>query len=257
MTKRGVDPFEQIAPFYDWEHADYQADLPLYRALARRCDGPVLEVACGTGRLLVPLVAEGFPVTGLDVSPAMLAIAREKLQRLDQRQRAEIIEADMADFHLSRHFALAILALDSLGLLLDRHDQLAALKCIREHLAVDGLLAVDVANGNLRGQEASQDFQLQRLAPYGPSGSLLTKLVARETDLGEQVDHYTYLYDELLPSGEVRRTIARLSVRYFCRFEFEHLLERAGFRVEALYGSYDLDPFTSSSERLIAVARLT
>lgn len=249
------DPFSAIAAYYDWEHERFLDDLPLYRGFAQHCGGPVLELACGTGRLLVPLAEAGVEIEGLDASEAMLAIARSRLSASRARHRARVYQADMVSFELPRRFAMAFVALDSFGLLARREDQAAALRQTWRHLLEGGLFIVDVANGNTRAGLATQELRHVLTAPYPPGGGWLTKLVAVETDLGEQVDRYTYFYDETLPSGKVRRTIASLAIRYFGRFELELLLEQAGFRLETLYGSWELEPYGAASERLIAVAR--
>ena len=69
------------ARFYDWNYQGFLDDLPCYITLARRYGPRLLELACGTGRLTIPLAREGFAVTGLDLSPEMLRIAERKLER--------------------------------------------------------------------------------------------------------------------------------------------------------------------------------
>lgn len=248
------NPFDVLARYYDWEHAPFQDDLAMYLGFAKRTDGPVLELACGTGRLLVPLAAEGLRVVGVDSSAEMLAIARGALDRRGLAGAAELHHADMRTFELGERFPLALVALDSFGLLQRRSDQHAALARIAAHLVPGGLLVLDLANGNLRGGEAREELLLQHAGQDPVSGRPLSKWTARGTDLADQVDHFTYLYDEVQDDGTVKRRTAELVLRYFGRFEMELLLERAGFVTEALYGSYDLAPFSSESERLIAVA---
>lgn len=250
------DPFAEIARFYDWEHVGYQEDLALYRNFAERAGGPVLELACGTGRLLVPLALHGLRVSGVDASEAMLAAARARLAEAGiGPERADVHRADLVSFALPVRYAMAFIALDSFGLLLHRDDQLAALRATHGHLVSGGLCLIDVSNGNLRAGQASQELQHQLTAPLAPHGRLLTKFVSVQTDPADQVDRYIYFYDESQQDGGVKRTTTSLSVRYFGRFELELLLECAGFVVEALYGSYALDPYGPTSERLIAVAR--
>ncbi|MCC6174599.1 MAG: class I SAM-dependent methyltransferase [Chloroflexi bacterium] len=249
-----TNPFDRLARYYDWEHASYDADIALYQDFARRTGGPILEVACGTGRLIGPLLETGERIVGIDSSAQMLAVARRTLGREGRRGGVVLHQADVRTFRLDERFRLAIFALDSFGLLLDVRDQLAALGRIREHLEPDGVLIVDVSNGNGRGVESPDEIVLQHAGPDPVTGHLLSKWTARSTDVAEQLDRYTYFYDEVDDDGVVRRTTTELALRYFGRFEFELLLERAGFLVEALYGSYDLAPFTVGSERLIAVA---
>ena len=248
------NPFDTLAPYYDWEHAGFEDDVAMYVGFAKRTGGPVLELACGTGRLLLPLLREGVRVVGVDSSEPMLEVARRALARAGLAHRAELHRADMRELALDERFRLGFVALDSFGLLRRRSDQLAALARVRDHLVSGGLLVLDVANGNLRGGEARDELLLQHVGVDPASGRPLSKWTARSTDLAGQVDYFTYLYDEVRQDGTVVRRTAELQLRYFGRFELELLLERADFAVEALYGSYDLAPFTSESERLIAVA---
>jgi SAM-dependent methyltransferase len=248
------NPFDQLARYYDWEHHDYDADIPLYLDFARRTGGPILEVACGTGRLMVPLLEQGERVVGIDSSGPMLERARQAIRRAGVVARATLHQADVRTLDLGEQFRLAIFGLDSFGLLPTVDDQLAALRRIRQHLEPDGLLVIDLSNGNGRGAEPADELVLQHAGVDPETGRQLSKWTARATDHAEQVDHYTYFYDDVQEDGTVRRTTTALALRYFGRFELELLLERAGFAPEAFYGSYDLAPFGMGSERLIAVA---
>ena len=249
-----TNPFDTLARYYDWEHATFEDDVAMYLGFAKRTGGPVLELACGTGRLLVPLAREGQRAVGVDSSGPMLEVARQALADAGLAGRVELHRADMCELVLDERFRLAIVALDSFGLLSRRSDQLAALARIHHHLVDGGLLVLDVANGNLRGGEARDELVLQHAGTDPLSGRPLSKWTARSTDLAHQIDYFTYFYDVVREDGTVARQTAELRLRYFGRYELELLLERAGLRVEALYGSYDLASFTSESERLIAVA---
>ena len=249
-----VNPFDRLARYYDWEHDEYDADIPLYLDFARRTGGPILELACGTGRLMLPLLDEGERVVGVDSSGPMLERARQTIGRAGLAGRSTLIQADVRTLDLGERFRLAIFGLDSFGLLLTIDDQVAALRQIRQHLGPDGLLVMDLSNGNGRGDEAPDELVLQHHGRDPETGRPLSKWTARATDHAEQIDRYTYFYDEVLEDGTVRRSTTSLDLRYFGRFELELLLERAGFRPEAFYGTYDLAPFGMHGDRLIAVA---
>lgn len=251
-----ANPFDQLARYYDWEHADYDIDVPLYQEFARRTGGPILELACGSGRLMGPLLELGEEVVGIDSSAPMLERARQVLSRgaSGMPRRATLQQADVRHLRLKRRFQLAIYGLDSFGLLDGINDQLAALRSIREHLEPGGLLILDVSNGNGRGAEPTDELVLQFDGFDPETGLPLSKWTARSTDHGEQVDHYTYFYDQVGADGLVRRSVVRLDLRYFGRFELELLLQQAGLEPEMFYGSYDLTPYAAGSERLIAVA---
>ena len=248
------NPFDALARYYDWEHAEYDVDVPLYQDFARRTGGPILELACGSGRLMAPLLELGERVVGVDSSGPMLERARHALGRAGLLGRATLYEADVRRFTLDERFRLAIVGLDSFGLLLSVEDQLAALRRIRHHLVPGGLLILDLSNGNGRGAEPTDELVLQYEGHDPATGLPLSKWTARSTDHGEQVDHYTYFYDEVGDDRVVRRATVRLDLRYVGRFELELLIMLADLVPEAFYGSYDLAPFAAGCERLIAVA---
>jgi SAM-dependent methyltransferase len=240
-----------FARLYDWEHDPYQDDVELFVALARRYGGPVLELACGTGRLLAPLVASGLECTGVDNAPAMLARARHRLGAT-----VTLVEQPMQALQLDGRFRTILIALDSFGLLTQRADQVATLRGAREHATHDARLVLDVSNGNLRGGGEPPEELLHHLTSPDPSTTRpITKWVVRRPNPAEQLDEMTCLYDELDSQGVVHRCILPMRLRWFTRFELELLLEQAGWAVEDLYGDYDLQPYGPSSERLIVVAR--
>lgn len=250
------NPFDHLAPFYDWEHAAFLDDLPFYLGLAERVGGPILEAACGSGRLVLPLARAGYDVVGIDNSHAMLALAEARLaQEPALVPRVRLQPADLRSARLGQRFGLAIVALDSFGLLATRADQRRTLAILRRHLSGDGLLALDLANGNLRGGEAEEETVLHLSGP-GPDGGQLAKWVRRATDHAEQLDRLVQLYDQADAAGRITRTSVELQLRYFTRFELELLLEGAGFFLEALFGDYDLTPYGPRSERLIALAHV-
>ncbi|MFN8523263.1 MAG: class I SAM-dependent methyltransferase [Chloroflexota bacterium] len=248
------NPFNDLARYYDWEHDTYEDDEAMYLEFARRTGDPVLELACGSGRILAPLAIHGFSVVGVDSSAEMLEAAAARVRRHGLDDRVALHQADMRTLALQRRFPLAIVALDSFGLLLDPADQSAALEAVYRHLDPGGLLILDLSNGNIRGGEARDELLLQHTGEDPVSGRPLSKWTARSTDFAEQTDYYTYMYDEIQEDQTVKRWTSQLALRYFGRFELELLLRQAGFRIEALYGSYDLTPFSHVSERLIAVA---
>jgi SAM-dependent methyltransferase len=251
-----ADPWSSVASLYEWEHAEFDLDLATYLGLARRTGGPILEAACGTGRLAIPLAAAGYAVVGVDSSPEMLAVARARLATaLPTAERLTLLLADVRGLDVPQRFGLAILALDGLGLFLEVQDQLVMLQTLWRHLRRGGLLALDVANGAELDDSPTEELRHHYTRPHPEHGRPLTKWVARQTDRARQMHALTLLYDEMADAGTLRRTVVQYRLRYFYRFELQLLLERAGFLVEGLYGNYDLGPLEGPSERLIAVAR--
>ena len=141
-------------PFGDAEMAGlYDAfpftdDLAFYAGFAGTQGGPVLELGCGSGSILVPLARAGHHVVGVDTSSHMLALAREKLASAgpEVAVRARLVQGDLRYLELSDRFDLAIIAVKSFAYLITRHDQQRALAAVGAHLRPGGLLAIDLLN---------------------------------------------------------------------------------------------------------------
>jgi SAM-dependent methyltransferase len=248
------NPFDRFARLYDWEHDQYLVDVDVHLGFSRRFGGPVLELACGTGRLVAPLAQAGFEVMGVDSSEPMLERARARLAGLGVE--AELVQQSLQALDLGRTFPTIILGLDSFGLLLGREDQLKALRAAHAHATHDGRLILDVANGNLRGAgEPNEELVHDLTLPNPETGLPITKFVLRRPRPSEQVDELMFFYDEQDARGYLRRSMVELKLRWFTRFELELLLQTAGWHVEEVYGNYDLAEFGPDSDRLIVVSR--
>jgi SAM-dependent methyltransferase len=248
-----ANPWDRFARLYDWEHDQYLVDVDVHVSFARRFGGPVLELACGTGRLLAPLAGAGFDVTGVDSSATMLERAQRRLD--DRHLEATLVQQRLESLNVESHFRTVILGLDSFGLLIRRDDQLAALRAARAHASHDGRLILDVANGNLRGSgEPVEELIHDLTMPDPETGRPITKFVLRRPRPSEQVDELMFFYDEQDERGFLRRSTVELKLRWFTRFELELLLQTAGWTVDEVYGNYALDDFGPDSDRLIVVA---
>jgi SAM-dependent methyltransferase len=247
----------ELAPLYD--AFPFEEDLPLYLELAGTEGGRVLELGCGTGRLSLPLLAAGHQVTGIDASPAMLSILRRKLEAAgpDVHARATLLQADMRDFRLEARFDLAIVPVKSFAYLLERADQQRALSAILAHLRPGGLLAMDLLHPSPAWLMEPPGSVRQDLAGHVPeaNATVVRTETAVSTDLAAQVRVIRSAYEVIDSGGGVRKRIVEWPYRYLYRFEAELLLERAGFRIEALYGGYRREPFTSDSRLMLFLAR--
>lgn len=251
-----LETMNRIARFFDAEYADYMEDLPALQAYAQRTDGPLLELGCGTGRLLIPLARAGYAVTGVDLSPEMLAIARAKQVAADLEERVALIEGDYATAPLGGPYRLAFCVMNTFLHLITIEDQVAALRHWRQHLAPRGLLVLDLFHPDHR-QLAELDGRLvwDKTWRDPASGATVMKFVTCTGDPARQILHVTMIYDETTPDGALRRTVGSYDIHTMGRYEAELLLERAGYVLEAVYGGWDLSPFEGNCDRLILVAR--
>jgi SAM-dependent methyltransferase len=243
------DEYFYSAQFYDnVERYTTRPDVDFYVQSARESGGPVLELGCGTGRVLIPTARAGLAVTGLDASPAMLAICRDKLgaEPDEVRARVALIQGDMRSFDLGKIFALAVTPFRPFQHLLTVEDQLACLECVRRHLALGGRFILDVFNPWLeslvrKDEGETWEDEAVRDLPDGRRVVRRNRVLSR--DLTSQIIRSELLYDVTHPDGREERLVQPLALRYLFRFEAEHLLARAGFAVESVYGNYDRSPF--------------
>lgn len=232
----------------------------MYAGLAKSRKGAVLDLACGTGRILIPLAAGGHKVTGLDNSPAMLDVARKRVAEARLGRRASLVLADMRRFALGRSFDLAIVPLGSFHHLASAKDQRSALASIAEHMLAGGLLVLDLVNPTPESLSAADGTLVHQLtAPFpGPDGpEVVIKLVARSLAFEIQTETQLVMYDRLSSDGSVTRVVVEMKMRYLFRYEAEMLVTAAGFRLRDLYGDYDFSPYGESSSRMILVAEKT
>ncbi|HMO57814.1 MAG TPA: class I SAM-dependent methyltransferase [Roseiflexaceae bacterium] len=249
-----MSDYEGIARYYDLDHDSFGDDIPFFRELARRADGPVLEAMCGTGRVLIPLARDGHRVTGIDSSAAMLAIARERVATADVADLVDLIEADLRTFSSRRRFSMAFVALNSFMHLTSTTDQLAGLQALHRVLRPGATLVIDLTVPDLRSA-AERDGVLVLDRTFSlAEGVVVQKYVVQRLDPAAQISRVTFIYDEISRSGGIQRSTTEFQLRWIYRFELEHLLVRAGFHLQAAYGSYELDPYSSAGEHMLVLA---
>ena len=258
MRRDVEQPFEDAAVASLYDAFPFSEDLAFYGDLAAAQGRPVLELGCGTGRILVPLAKAGHHVVGVDASPHMLAVAAGKLASAgaDVAARVRLVEADLRSLQLEERFDLAIVAVRTFAYLVTRDEQQEALGAIAAHLRPGGRLALDLLNPTpgwlARPAGSVRQDVFGELPSNGGTVARTDTMVS--TDLATQVRVIRSAY-ETAQNGSVRKHYVEWPFRYTYRFEAELLLERAGFEVEAVYGGYQREPFTSDSQVMLLVAR--
>lgn len=248
--------YDQIARFFTAEYANFLDDLPMIQAYAQRTGGPLLELGCGSGRLLIPLARAGYAVTGLDSSQEMLRIAETRAREAGVADRVTLIHGDFATAPLAGPYRFAFVAMDTFTHLLTQAAQLRALRHWHHYLHPDGLLLIDVFHPDV-AQLAALDGRLEVDKSWSDpeTGHTVLKQLSRTVELARQIMHVVLLYDEIAADGLVRRTLVSFDLRYLWRYEAELLLKMAGFTLEAIFGDWQLGPFQDTSDRMILVAR--
>lgn len=257
MTGRN-DLYDAIARYYDAMHASLTEDVGLVLSLAAR-GGPILELGCGTGRLLIPLARAQRRVTGIDRSPAMLQLARERLRDEPDnvQRRVELLCADMVNFSLvGPRFKLALLSYNTF-LHLDATRAMAACRNISRHLAPEGHLFIDVVNP-LAVEQTPNDSLLthERILRDEDADETVLVFAANRLDEGRQALHITWIFDSSpLNGGAVQRQVASVTYHYYFPHQLELMLDEAGLEVVEMYGNYRKEPYSEAAERLLVLAR--
>jgi SAM-dependent methyltransferase len=262
MLDEPSDEYASIADLYDSVtlYRD-RPDVAFFVEEARAAGGPVLEVGCGTGRVLIPTARAGVEIVGLDLSSHMLQVCRDRLAREpeDVLSHVRLVQADMRNFGLARTFALVSMPFRPFQHLTTVEDQLSCLASIHRHLESGGRLVLDLFNPSLEalvqdnlGREAGEEPEFT--TPDGRRVTRWHKIVSR--DGFQQVNQVELIYYVTHPDGRTERLVHAFPMRYLFRFEAEHLLVRSGFEVEALYAADERNPSGSTDPGdLIFVAR--
>ncbi len=248
-----MSDYDSIAPFYDIEHAQFDEDLDMYRNFAELCGGKILELACGSGRLLLPLAREGYTLTGVDTSAAMLEIAQRALEREGTAARCQLVQQDMCSLRLQEKFRLAMIALGSFGHIITRVQQQQALAAIRQHLSMGATFILDISNEDARYMEALSGQMLHQGTWQQRDGSYVTHFLSPASSTSQHLLDLTHFYEVHRQGGNVQRSVSQTSLYLFERNETELLLEQAGFRVKDVYGSYEFGPYEHESARMIFI----
>ena len=221
---------------------------PFYREEARRTGGPVLELACGTGRLTVPLAQDGHEVVGLDASPAMLARARQKAA--EAGATAAFVSGDMRAFDLGRRFGFVLVSCNSLGHMTEPEDLQACLAAVRRHLAPGGVLAFDVVLPDPRNL-IPPEGGVRRL-DLGPNpASAIPGEERVEYDPVRQIRTASW---RVRPGGRGWIDLAPLVQRQFFPHEVPLLLRAAGLELTARYGDFARNPLAPWSLNQVCLA---
>jgi SAM-dependent methyltransferase len=260
MTKGNYNVHPGIAELYDQVplYRD-RKDLRFYVDLCRTAPGEILEVGCGTGRVLIPVAEAGCTITGLDGSGFMLDGCRTKLKAFSPEvgKRVTLVEAEMTNFSLARKFALVTVPFRPLQHLITVEEHLSFLACAYRHLESGGKLALDVFHPHLTtlaSPDTPEEIEdtPELLLPDGRRLRRNFRVAAKHR--AEQTNDIELIYYVQDPAGNRQRIVQAFPMRYFFRFELEHLLARAGFEITEFFGNFDRSPFTDSSPEMIVFA---
>lgn len=249
--------FDRFARFYDDDYRNYHDDIDMLLSIAEQYGGPILELGSGTGRVMLPLAMQGHNVTGVDISPALHKIAQEKLAASGYANNAEFVEADIRDIELpSKEYAFAFCVSNTLMHCNSPADQMAVLHSVYDHLRSGAAFLIDLFNPDIaRLLQTENVAELADSWIDNSSSASVLKWSIRTIDIGAQLQDTLFIYEEIFPDGQTRRTPCPFQLRFLWHNEGELMLQAAGFDVEDVWGDFDCTPYDSGSERLIFLAR--
>jgi SAM-dependent methyltransferase len=237
--------------FYDRMYGDFVDDIPFYARQIKKYGEPVLELACSTGRITIPLAEQGIKIAGLDITETMLSQARRK--SAEKKLNIEWIKSDCRDFDLHRKFNLIFIPINSIAHLHDRKDIDSCFACVKRHLADQGRFIVDIFNPDLSvlNRDPSKRYPVKEYTDPDRGGKVvITENNVYETDT--QINRVKWYFRF---ADQTDAIIQDLSMRIFFPQELDMLFHYNGFAIDAKYGNYDETPFVSTSPKQIVVSR--
>lgn len=226
----------------------------MYRNFAELSGGTILELASGSGRVLLPLARAGYAITGVDSSANMLEIARQQAKSEGLISRVTLVQQDITHLQLGRKFRMAFIALGSFAHLVTHAQQQETLAAIRSHMSKGGTFIIDISNADAHYLEDLGGHVLHQGTWKRDDGSMLTHFISPAAATDQHMLELTHFYEQHTQGGPVLRTTVTTHLYLFERGEMELLLEQAGFTIIDIFGDHDLGPFQLGSPRMICIA---
>jgi len=239
-------------PNYDIEEGERSSPrIAFYCDLAKTVGGPVLEIACGSGLVSIPIAAQGLDVTGIDLAHSMLEHARKKAER--QNLNLRWVEADARSFNLGMQYQFILLTGHAFQAFLRRDDQEALLASVERHLTPNGIFAFETRNpsGHDLTNQPDEDFDQSY---KGVAGHQVSVSFTQIYDPLAQIMYWTS-YRRWNDGKHDHKKETHIACRFTYPRELEALLHYNGFEVLQQYGNWDKEALSPSSPEIINICR--
>jgi len=246
------------AQFYDLDTREVtKIDIPFYLEQAEKTTGSILELACGTGRITIPLAKAGYEIWGVELSTTMILQFKNKLKELPDNisNKIHLLNDDMSNFLIKQQFSLILLPCRSFQLLLDEESEIKCLKNIYNHLSDDGTFIIDIGNfikDTNKAKEWLSEKEVMDWENIDPSTGykICRTHINKEIDTDKQIIYPLKTYSIIKSDGSVNKVTKRSPWKYFGFEQIRNLLIDNGFHINAQMGSYDGKPVGEGSEFL-------
>jgi SAM-dependent methyltransferase len=250
--------YSNDAYFYDLDNREpLKVDIPFYLGCASKisANSRILELACGTGRITIPLAKAGHEVWALEYSEAMIDVFEDKLKNLPEETASKIhlIHGDMSNFEMGQKFPLILLPARSFQLLLDEDKEISCLKDVHRHLSEDGTFIIDIANffgGQIKEKEwvsEEEFFDWENIDPK--TGYKIRRThIRKKIDLERKILYPQKNYHIFKDDGAVEKIVKQAAWKYFSEKQIKNLLVSNGFKIMEEMGAFDGKPINKGSE---------
>ncbi len=244
--------WQSIAPYYDLYFGDRTKDIPFWISIATQFGSPVLELACGTGRLMLPIAEAGNQITGLDISASMLNEANRKrsLAEGSVQKNMTLILGDACRFQIpDKRFKMIM---SPWGLpAVSRMEQSSFMHSVRSNLLPGGHFILDVIN-TADGKIDKQHFGIQGFKQFPQERTTILRQVYSQKFSKTRLHHQLFVWD-ITSSGNHKRIVTQRVEYMYSKQDLESLLSRHGFILDEEYGDYDRRPWSKESARLLII----
>jgi SAM-dependent methyltransferase len=235
---------------YDAQHSGIVADIEFFINQVKKYGGPVLELACGTGRITIPIAKEGYEIVGMDISDSFIEHAKSKASY--EKLKIDFIKEDIRNLNLARQFKVIFIPFNSLAHIYDLKSIISCFTQARKHLTPDGVFIIDIFNPDFKYFMRDPDKRYLISEYKSPcTGKNISLEESSNYDKASQINRNLWHFTD--EDGQYH--IRELNMRIFYPQEIDAHLHYNGFEIIEKYGYFDESPFTSDSPKQIIVSK--
>jgi len=245
-----IKKFDIYSALYDAEFGEKAEDIIFLQEYAKKQEGWLLELGCGTGRLLIPMAEAGIKITGIDNSWNMLQVAKEKIARepIRVQRNIELVHARMQNFRLKKKFSLIVCMFNTFMYLIKRRDQLQALKNVHRHLDTNGLFIneVFIPSFTLKERTSQHDIVDRK------NQMRFRKVEKLRYHYDTQILDVDYIYEKINDKSEAEVSyVHSFQLRYTLYPEMKELLTKSGLEIVDVFSDFEKKPFDVKNRMII------